>query len=321
MFYMSGGGKGSAPKPPNPKEVADAQYTLNKRTSMFEAQQNRFNQSNPFGDISWTNTPIKTITGYRKVNGKRKAIYESTPNWTQKTTLSAPQQNILNNQQGIQQGAGSTALGLTPKVQERLYQPVYNAQGDMADAQAQLKALPTADLATRQHVEESLMNRLNPSLQQDEAALRNQLANQGLAYGSEAYNNAMRDMSQRTNDARLAVVGQGGQEMQRNQDMNLSRIGQLFGAATDRQGMDAASRNQALAELSALIQQSGSPQMPTFGGTQNVGGIAAPDLTGLTASNYQSQVAGANANTASKNQALAAALQAGGTIAGAQIGK
>ena len=298
---MGGGKKAAAP---DPNKVANAQFNLNRRTSQFEARQNRFNQNNPFGSINWVNQGTA-----------------NKPKWVQTTTLSAPQQNILNNQQGIQQGAGSMALGMMPGVQNRLNQPAYNAQGDMADAQAQLKALPAADLATRQHVEQSLMDRLNPSLQQDEAALRTQLANQGLAYGSEAYNNAMRDMSQRTNDARLAVVGQGGQEMQRNQEMNLSRIGQLFGAATDRQGMDAASRNQALAELSALIQQSGSPQMPTFGGATNVGGIAAPDLAGLTASNYQSKVAGQNAQTASNNAALAAALQAGSTIAGSQLGK
>lgn len=298
-----GGGK-KAPAAPDPNKTANAQFNLNRKTSQFEAKQNRFNQYNPFGSITWAN------------QGTAK-----NPRWVQNTTLSAPQQNILNNQQGIQQGAGSMALGLMPSVQNRLYQPAYNAQGDMADAQAQLKALPAADLATRQHVEQSLMDRLNPSLQQDEAALRTQLANQGLAYGSEAYNNAMRDMSQRTNDARLAVVGQGGQEMQRSQDMNLARIGQLFGAATDRQGMDAASRNQALAELSALIQQSGSPQMPTFGGATNVGGIASPDLAGLTSANYQSKVAGANAQTASNNAALASALQAGGQVAGSYLGK
>ena len=103
---MGGGKKAAAP---DPNKVANAQFNLNRRTSQFEARQNRFNQNNPFGSINWVNQGTA-----------------NKPKWVQTTTLSAPQQNILNNQQGIQQGAGSMALGMMPGVQNRLNQPAYN---------------------------------------------------------------------------------------------------------------------------------------------------------------------------------------------------
>jgi hypothetical protein len=333
-------GGSSAPAPPDPKKTAAAQLDLNKKTSAFEAAQNRYDMTNPFGTVTWQNSPTKTVVGVNKnkvigYTGKgknKKPIYaqktELTPHWSQTTKLSDSQQNIYNNQQGIQQQAGQAALGMMPGVQARLAQSAYDPQADLADIQGRVKGLKMPGEFTGSG-DFGLMDRLNPSLQQDENALRARLANQGLQYGSEAYGNAMRDQSQRTNDARLAVVGQGGQEMQRAYDMDLGKfnanmgrygqglqgLGQEAGIAGDRVALDSQARNQRLAELSAMIQSSGSVNLPTYQGAQNVGGIASPDIAGLTASNYQGKIAGMNANVASNNAALGAAGQLGAALA------
>lgn len=92
-----------------------------------------------------------------------------------------------------------------------------------------------ADDVARQRIEAALFERLNPQLQLQKDALDTKLANQGLAYGGEAYGKAQDDYNRATNDARLAVVAQGGQEQQLQQQMEMTR------------------RNQAASELSGIL--------------------------------------------------------------------
>jgi len=301
-FYVSFGGGSKAPPPPDPTKVANAQFALNRNTSAFEARQNRYAQNNPFGSISWQN----------KGTAKN-------PRWIQTTRLSPSQQAIYGNQQALQRGASGAALRMLPGVTNSLMTKGYDAQGDLSGIQNKMRAL-NPDSAMRGRVESALFQRLNPSLRQDEEALRTRLANQGLQYGTEAYNNAMRDNSQRINDARLAVIGQGGQEMERQFNMGLQGLQSQAGLASDRQGLSAQARNQKLAELSAMIQSGGSVNLPTYGGATNVGGVGAPDLTALTGQKYQGQVANANAQTASNNAAMQSAATLAASLLGSKLG-
>lgn len=259
-----------APAQPSPQVTAAEQLNLNKKTSAFEAAQNRYNMFNPFGSVTWKNLGTA-----------------DKPRWQQNTTLSAPQQRLYNTQLSTQNQSATGANRMMPGINAMLSRGGYvNTQG--------------GDLATRQHYENALMQRLNPSLQQDENALRARLANQGLQYGTEAYNNAMRDQSQRVNDARLAVVAQGGEEMQRAQAMN-----------TAKQQNIAAGRNQRLAELASLLQAQGTINMPTYAGAQNVSTGGTPDLGALVNAANNRQIAANNANTATQNQALSSLGQLG----------
>jgi len=92
--------------------------------------------------------------------------------------------------------------------------------------------------ADRQRVEESLYQRINPQLQQDRDRLRQQLADQGIQYGTEAYDRAIAAADRQTTDARLAVTAQGGQEQQRMMDMAAQRAG--FQNAAQKQAYDQA---------------------------------------------------------------------------------
>jgi len=79
--------------------------------------------------------------------------------------------------------------------------------------------------ADRQRVEESLYGRIDPQLQRDRQALETRLQDQGIRYGSAAYNQAMDDWNRQSTDARLAVTAAGGQEQQRMMDMAAKRAG------------------------------------------------------------------------------------------------
>jgi hypothetical protein len=79
--------------------------------------------------------------------------------------------------------------------------------------------------ADRARVEESLYGRLNPQLERDRSNLEQRLADQGIRYGSDAYNRAMDDYNRQSTDARLAVTAKGGEEQQRMNDMAAQRAG------------------------------------------------------------------------------------------------
>jgi hypothetical protein len=267
-LYM-GGGKAKTNNAPDPYATAAAQFQQNKDQANFEARLNRYTQKNPLGEVSWINSGTP-----------------DNPNWTQNTTLSPEQQSLYNSQMGTQNNLATQAGNYANRMPGML----------SSDPQG-------GDLATRQHVEAALMERLNPYLEQDRQALNTQLANQGLTYGGEAYGRAQQDMSRRVNDARLAVIGAGGDEMARAQQMENIR------------------RNQGLTELSALMQGSGNVNLPAYGGGTTISGGAAPDIAGLINANYQAQLSQANAGQSSKNGLMGGGMSALGSLGGAAISK
>lgn len=69
--------------------------------------------------------------------------------------------------------------------------------------------------ADRQRVEDALMQRQQPALDQNRDQLRTQLIAQGLRPGTQAWNSELGRLSQSENDARLATIAAGGQEQSR----------------------------------------------------------------------------------------------------------
>ena len=99
--------------------------------------------------------------------------------------------------------------------------PVPDVQG-IADVGGQQRGLGDAGGITRDYgpadnfsadrgrVEEALYGRINPQLARDRQALETRLQDQGIRYGSQAYNQAMDDWNRQSTDARLAVTQQAG---------------------------------------------------------------------------------------------------------------
>lgn len=103
--------------------------------------------------------------------------------------------------------------------------------------------------------QQAIMARLQPQIQQQQAATAQQLANQGITPGSEAYNNAMRTQSQQSNDlySQAALQGINLDTAANQQGFNQAKdkaglynqgLGENFGRGFASQGMTNASIGQ-----------------------------------------------------------------------------
>lgn len=90
-----------------------------------------------------------------------------------------------------------------------------NIQTSLGNAGDITRNYTTDFSADRQKVEDALMQRLNPQIERDRAALETRLVNQGLQPGSEAYNRAIDEANRSSSDARLGAILSAGQEQSR----------------------------------------------------------------------------------------------------------
>jgi hypothetical protein len=261
-------GKPSAPAPPDYVGAANAQGAANKEAAIATAK-----LSNP-----WTTTPL----GSRQVDYSGKITGdEMVPFITDSLTPLGQQRQDQENR--IIYNLGETAESGLGRVSDAFSSPM--EFGDIGQLQ---------DTA-----QESILARLRPQMQMDEASLENRLANQGLQPGSEAYNNAYRQFGERKNDAysqaALQAIGLQPQLMQQS----------------------LAIRNQPLNELNAL--RTGSqvtlPQFQQFRGAE----VGAAPVYSATAQAGQDALGQYNANMAYNSALIGGLLQAGGTAGGAAI--
>jgi hypothetical protein len=86
--------------------------------------------------------------------------------------------------------------------------------------------------------QQAIINRLQPQIAQDQAAMTQRLANQGITPGSEAYNNAMRTQGEQQNDLYSQAALQG-----LNLDMGANQQG--YNQAASTAGLYNQAQNQA----------------------------------------------------------------------------
>jgi len=235
---MGGGGflgLGPAPSAPAaPDYAAAARETAagNLAAAQTAAAANRVNQVTPYGNLNYTQT--------KDADGN--------PVWTATTSLSDVGQKLLNNQNQSALGLGSTTNAALqdvqntmgkpfnpnlPQLQSNLQTPTYNQVGQGpqfsqmgSNPELQTKVGGTGmegwDAAT------ALINkRLQPQIQQSDERLQAQLANQGIAPGTEAYNRAMTQQGQKTNDLLTQAQLQGAnvQNQMFNQNLSAGQFG------------------------------------------------------------------------------------------------
>ena len=255
-----------SPAPPDPNAMAASQQTQNRQTAAQNAQFNQFTSQGPTGSVGWTNTGTS-----------------ENPNYVQTTTLSPEQQQLYNTQmQGQNTGAQMGNANLS-NTENALGHGAYNP----GDQQAQQQAL---------------LAQMQPDLTQNTNALETQLANQGLAPGTQAYETAMSHNGVANNNAILQSI---------------------TGAAANaglQQGIQNSYQNQALSNQNGLNALGGNVTMPTQTGNTGAGVSGAPNIASMIEQNYQAQSANANANQASKNGLLGAGMGAGAKVAGAYMG-
>ena len=215
----------SAPAAPDPAATARAQATVNRETAITQFGLNAVNQVTPYGNLTYTQTGTWA---------------DGTPRFTATQTLSPAEQEALDLSNRAQSLYGTAAVNQLGAVQERLSQPFEFDPGAYGDT-----------AMGRDAVERALMERLQPQLDRDRAAMETRLANQGIMLGSEAYRNAMNQYEQQVADQRLAVVGAAGQEENRMAALRQQRLQEQL-----------ALRSQPINEATGLLtgQMVGMPQ-------------------------------------------------------------
>lgn len=293
---------GSPPPAPSASETATAQAQANTSTAAAQAALNYVNQNTPYGSTSYQQTGSYTTPEGQTV-----------PTYTQNTSLSPMGQSILGGQQQVtnsliptaeqlaQQAAGTTTKPLTLNAADQAY---------LDQGPQQLNDAATNALYNKQK------SFLDPQWDQQAQQLQDQLSRQGIPVGSEAYNNALKQLNNSRTQAYDAASNgaiAGGSQAAAN----------LFGLAQAGQNQNLSTQQIMQQNPLALLSQiSGAtpatPQQPIATPSQT--GVGATDVTGATALQnnaamqaYQAQVAQANAG----NGATAGVVGALATVAAA----
>lgn len=255
------GKSSSAPPPPDYKGAAEA-----------TAAGNRVNQVTPYGSLTYTESGVDS---------------QGNPRYTANVELSPDQQRLLEQQNRTSLGLGGLQEQGLDYVRNMISQP-FDTSG-----------LAQTGINAGEQMSESVMRRLQPTLQMEQQQFDAQMANQGIPLGSEAYANAKRMFDERQNDRLTSAIIQGTDTGMRARTQGFNELGYM--------------RNEPINTLSAI--RSGSQVTnPNFVTTP-----AGPDYLGAAQSGYNAQLAASNAQNAAKNSFTGGLMQLGGTLGAAAI--
>jgi hypothetical protein len=256
---------GSSPPPPTPpRETSAAQTGANISTAIAN---NFMQNANLIGADGSTQTTNQTGT-YRFTDPYTRQTYDI-PTFTRTEALSPIRQQTLtqNNQANLNLATlgANTSQQLIGNMQNQLTAEDLGPRPELGQLRTSYDTDFTAD---RARTEEALFSRLNPKLQQDRAALETQLSNQGIKLGSAAFDRAMSNFGQQSNDARMTAILASGQEQSRLAD--LARQSASFGNAAmmDQYNAGLSGRAQTMQEAFALDNQPINKAMALASGTQ-----------------------------------------------------
>ena len=247
----------SAPAAPDYTGAATATAAGNLDAARAATAANRVNQVTPYGNLNYS------------INGSDPY---GNPTWTATTSLSDVGQQLLNNQNNASLGLGSAINSQLGNVQNTMSQP-FNPN------------LPQVGINAGQNYQDAYMQRLAPQIGQQRELLNNQLSNQGIPVGSDAWNKAQMNQGQKENDLYAAATTQGfGTGLQANQ--------QAYNQALTNYNMP-------LNTLSAL-RTGAQVQNPTFVNSANQATTAGPDLLGAASSQYNAALGNTNMQNAAQ---------------------
>ena len=268
-------GKNNPSPPPAPDYAAAAreQGIANEKAATQSSVISNPNIISPYGNqtVNWSDT------------GAPGGI----PQATVTQTLTPQAQATLEAQQRVQNqfaNLGETGLANAQATLNQSFNPNLPKLQTSLDTSG-VAAMPVNAGMTGQA---AIMARLQPQIEQQQAAMAQQLANQGITPGSEAYNNAMRTQGQQQNDLLSQAALQGlNLDMSANaQGYNQALQGGQFGNTALQQSLaqQTALRNQPINEVTALMSgsQIQNPQFQAYSGS-NV--AAAPLFQGVQAQN------------------------------------
>lgn len=255
----------AAPPPPDYTGAANATAAGNIQAAQQGQQANLIDQFTPYGSLTYTEDPTSRFSS-------------GNPSYSSNIDLNSTGQQLLDESNQSQLGLGALQNGALSTVQNTMSNPM--------------------DLSSVNDVEnQSMKNQmqlLQPQIDHTTAMADTQLKNQGLQPGTEAYDNAMRSVTNGNNNL-LATASNNA-----------------IATAPQTYQLASAEYNQPLNELNAL--RTGSQVTnPTFGSTpQQQTAAGANQLQAATATGqygqgiYNAQVGATNANNAATGSAVGA---------------
>ncbi len=250
--------------------AAEATGQSNIKAAQLATAANRVNQYTPYGSLTYSQEGTDPY---------------GNPMWAARQSLSPDQQELYNLDIATSKGLGqlqSKGLGYV---------------GQMLDQPFDTSKLVSTGMDPSQSYQDAYMKRLAPQLAQSREQLDQQLANQGIKLGSEAYNRAKALQAQKENDILLGATTQG------------------FGVGQQarQQGFQEAAyqRNEPINTLNAV--RSGSQvQGPTFVNPSQQATTAGTDYMGAAGLTGQANIANANAENARTNAMMSGLFSLGG---------
>ncbi len=277
------GGKGDAPPPPDYVGAAREQAEADKYATVQQMYYNRPTVSTPFGGETWQyGTAQDPATGQLVTTAQ------------QQSYLTPEAQEALSAQLRVQAARSGFAEDLLGRVQEGFAEPFDPSQFGT------YQGLQTDPGSIREQAFGRLTELAAPGREQQRARLETQLANQGITQGSEAYNNAMRQLADQEMRQDLQMMGAAGGEAQQMQQMDIAAQNYANNLRQMQMAEALQQRGLSLNELNALLtgQQVQAPQMPGF---VQAGKAAAPDLLAATQMQGQHELDIFNTEQASRD--------------------
>jgi len=339
-------GKSSAPPPPaapNYAAAAQQQGTANVDAARQTAVLSNPNIISPYGNQTVTYNQSKKVDqagydqamqNYQNQQGQTDEYGNPTsqgaapdianyttagdmqPTVTQ--TLTPDAQATLNAQQGVQRSLADLGQQGIRTAQNVMGSP-FQYRGPNIQTGIDMSGSPRAPVNAGTTGQAAIMARLQPQIEQRSKAIAQNLANQGITPGSEAYNNAMREQQQGENDmySQAALQGIGldtaAQQNYYNQQLQSGQFGNT--AIQQDIAKQLGLYNQPLNQISALM--SGSQiQAPQFQGYTGANVQAAPIFQGVQQQGQSAMdLYGIQANqAAANNQGMMGMM---GSVAGA----
>jgi len=268
--------KSDPPPPPDYAAAAKETAAGNLEAARATAAANRVNQVTPYGNLTYS------------ISGKDSYGNDM---YTANQTLTPNQQRILEQNQGLNSGLLNTAQSGLNYANNILSRPGVD-----------LSQLPQIGINPGETYSDAIMRRLAPQIAQESQSSDAQLANQGIAPGTEAYNNAKRTLAMSQNDRQLGAITSG---------MNVG-----MGANQQAFNQQAYNQMQPINVINAL--RTGSQvQNPNYVSVPQQANVAGPDILGATNAQYTNQVNATNAANAGAGNFMGGLMNLAST--GAQL--
>ena len=259
--------------PPAPDYTAAAKETAqgNKEAVQAQTAANRVNQITPQGNLNYA------VTGQDPYGN---------PTWTATQTYSPEQQALYDKNNQLSQGlldSAQTGLGYANDV--------------ISHPGVDTSKLPQMPINPGQSYIDAYNGYMQPNWDRQQASTNNNLANQGITQGSEAWNNAQRDVHDQQARDQLAAVTTG---------MNT-------GLSANQQGFQQQAYNQ-MQPINVInaLRTGSQVQNPSYSATPQQTYSPGPDLLGASSQQYNAALGNTNAQNAN-NANVASGL---GTAAG-----